>query len=378
MFGFQVVQKDNDSCARLGELKTAHGRVATPLFMAVGTQASVKGLTPAQLSEAGVGMVLSNTYHLMLRPGSSTIRRLGGLHRFMGWDGPILTDSGGFQVFSLAGLARKSADGVRFRSHIDGSEYWLDPERSMKIQRELGSDIAMAFDDCTAYPAAREEVRVSMELTHSWAERSLAAFEGGDQALFGIVQGGMFEDLRRESAAFITDLPFAGNAIGGLSVGEEKTRMYAILRLTAPLLPEHKPRYLMGVGTPADLVNAVAVGVDMFDCVMPTRNARNGQAFTSEGVIAIKNAIHKDDPGPLDPHCRCYTCGHFSRAYLSHLYRAKEILASVLMTLHNLAYYQSLMAAIRDAVGAGRFSQFRTTLLQTYGEIDIFQFSEAI
>ncbi len=346
--------------------------------MAVGTQATVKGLTPAQLKDAGVGMVLGNTYHLMLRPGSTNIAALGGLHRFMGWDGPILTDSGGFQVFSLAGLSRKSADGVRFRSHIDGAEFWLDPEGSMKIQRELGSDIVMAFDDCTNFPATREAARASMELTHAWARRSLAAFEGGEQALFGIVQGGMYEELRRESAAFITDLPFAGNAIGGLSVGEEKSQMYEILRFTAPLLPGEKPRYLMGVGTPADLVNAVAVGIDMFDCVMPTRNARNGQAFTSGGVVAIKNAVHKDDPNPLDPECVCYTCRHFSRAYLSHLYRAKEILASVLMTLHNLAYYQSLMAAIRASVRAGRFSQFRTALLQTYGEIDIFHFSEAV
>jgi len=372
-----VVKNDSSSHARVGTLDTAHGSVETPVFMAVGTQATVKGLTPSQLREAGVGMVLGNTYHLMLRPGSQQIEALGGLHRFMAWDGPILTDSGGFQVFSLSGLSKKNAKGVAFRSHIDGSEHWLDPETSMRVQRELGSDVVMAFDDCTSFPATHEAAEASMELTHAWALRSLEAFQGGPQALFGIVQGGMHPDLRERSAAFMSELPFDGIAIGGLSVGEPKDEMYRVLAHTAPLLPDDKPHYLMGVGTPADLVNAVAVGIDMFDCVMPTRNARNASAFTSEGALSIKQAAMRGDDRPIDPACGCYTCQNFSRAYLHHLYKAKEILSPVLMTLHNLTYYQDLMAGVRRAIREDRFDSFRMQILERYESIEITQVSEA-
>ncbi len=377
MFDFKVLHKDEASHARLGELTLAHGKVDTPVFMTVGTQGTVKGLTPAQLREAGAPMVLGNTYHLMLRPGSERIAALGGLHRFMGWDGPILTDSGGFQVFSLAKLSKKCADGVQFASHVDGSKHWLDPETSMKIQADLGSDIAMAFDDCTPYGADHAATRASMELTHAWAKRSLLAFRGGDQNLFGIVQGGMFEDLRRESVETLCAMPFAGFAIGGLSVGEPKPEMYRVLAFTAPLMPADKPRYLMGVGTPADLVNAVSAGVDMFDCVMPTRNARNGQAFTTLGTLSIKNAQHRDENLPLDPECACYACRNFSRAYLHHLYKAGEILAAVLMTLHNVAFYQALMARMRTAIRQGTFAAYRANILETYGERELHQPLEA-
>ena len=372
-----MVTTDNTSDARVGVLETVHGRVETPVFMAVGTQGTVKGMTPEQLSDAGVGMVLGNTYHLMLRPGSAQIRDLGGLHRFMAWDGPILTDSGGFQVFSLSKLSKKTDKGVAFRSHIDGSNQWLDPETSIRVQRELGSDVVMAFDDCTAYPAGREATRASMALTHAWARRSLDAFQGGDQALFGIVQGGMYEDFREISAAFMSERPFDGIAIGGLSVGESKEDMYRVLAHTAPLLPTEKPRYLMGVGTPADLVNAVSTGIDMFDCVMPTRNARNANAFTSRGSVSIKQAAMRTDETALDPDCGCYTCRHFSRAYLHHLYKAKEILSPVLMTLHNLTYYQDLMARTRAAITEGRFESFRARVLETYGAEEIRRYSEA-
>ena len=377
MFQFDVLKTDPGSHGRLGRMQTFHGEVATPIFMAVGTQATVKAMTPAQLEDAGVSLVLGNTYHLMLRPGSERIARFGGLHRFMNWQGPMLTDSGGFQVFSLAQLSKKTEKGVRFRSHVDGSEHWLDPETSMRVQRELGADIAMAFDDCTAYPADAASARASMELTHRWADRSLAAFEGDNQVLFGIVQGGMHPALREESAAFMASRPFSGLAVGGLSVGEPKDVMYRILAHTAPLLPADKPHYLMGVGTPADLVNGVAMGIDMFDCVMPTRNARNGQAFTSEGLVSIKQAAWRDDERPLDPNCDCYTCRNFSRAYLHHLYKSKEILSSVLMTIHNLAYYQNLMAGVRAALEAGSFGAFRSEILRVYDEIDISCLPEA-
>ena len=377
LFGFRVLQKDSRSHARLGELSTFHGTVETPIFMAVGTQGTVKGVTPAQLREAGVGMVLGNTYHLMLRPSSERVAALGGLHKMMAWDGPILTDSGGFQVFSLAELRKTTSKGVRFKSHIDGSDQWLDPERSMQVQAELGSDIAMAFDDCTPHPATERETAESMALTHAWADRSLAAFKGERQVLFGIVQGGMYAHLRRQSAAFMSERPFAGLAIGGLSVGEPKPDMYRVLKFTAPLLPQEKPRYLMGVGTPADLVNGVSAGIDMFDCVMPTRNARNGQVFTDTGTLSIKNAVHRDDPSPLDPNCQCYACTHFSRAYLHHLFKAREMLASTLMTIHNLAYYQQLMARVRQAIAAGELESLRTRITKAYGELDIHQIPEA-
>ena len=371
MFKFAISKKDHESGARLGRLHTAHGWVDTPVFMAVGTQGTVKGMTPVQLREAGVGMVLGNTYHLMLRPTAELIADLGGLHRFMGWDGPILTDSGGFQVFSLADLTKRTDDGVTFRSHIDGAKHWLDAKRSMEVQRLLGSDVVMAFDDCTPYPSTREQTEASMRLTHRWADMSLEHFQGGHQALFGIVQGGMFPDLREESARVLCQKPFHGFAIGGLSVGEPKDLMYPILRHTAPLLPDEKPRYLMGVGTPADLVNAVSVGVDMFDCVMPTRNARNGYAFTSEGAVSIKKAENKRSDKALDPACSCYTCKNFSRAYLNHVFKANEILSSVLMTYHNLAYYQDLMASMRAAIQEGRFAELKSRILSTYGAEDI-------
>lgn len=289
----------------------------------------------------------------------------------MGWDGPILTDSGGFQVFSLAGISKKSEEGVNFASYIDGSRHMLTPERSMAIQEDLGSDIVMAFDECPPAGATYEEARDATARTHRWAERCLSVFRGDGQSLFGIVQGGMFEDLREESARQLSELPFAGMAIGGLSVGESKPTMYRILKHTAPLLPENKARYLMGVGTPADLVNAVSVGVDMFDCVMPTRNARNGQAFTGHGIVNIKQARYREDLLPLDPTCDCYTCSTFTRAYLHHLYKAGEILSSVLMTLHNTSYYQNLMRDVRDCIEQNRFKQFKNKIIEQYGAMDI-------
>jgi queuine tRNA-ribosyltransferase len=379
LFKYQLLHQDASSGARLGELTTAHGVVPTPIFMAVGTLGTVKGMTPAQLREADVRMVLGNTYHLMLRPGSELIADMGGLHKFMNWDGPILTDSGGFQVFSLADLTKRTPDGVHFKSHIDGSSHYLDAETSMRIQANLGSDVVMAFDDCTPHPATHDQTAKSMALTHDWADQSLAHFKGGDrQVLFGIVQGGMYEDLRRESARVLSEKPFFGMAIGGLSVGEPKDIMYRVLRYTAPLLPKEKPRYLMGVGTPADLVNAVSVGVDMFDCVMPTRNGRNGQGFTQEGVVVIKQARYREDRLPLDPHCDCYTCKNFSRAYLHHLYKAKEMLAPTLITFHNLAFYQKLMARTRAAIKDGTFAAFKQSVLAAYEEIDIENAPEAV
>lgn len=378
LFGFRVTHQDGGSSARRGELRTRRGTVQTPVFMAVGTQGTVKGVTPAQLREAGVSMVLGNTYHLMLRPGAETMASLGGLHKFMAWDGPILTDSGGFQVFSLAKLTKKKEEGVHFQSHIDGSKHLLSPEKSMAVQAALGSDVAMAFDDCTPYPADKGATARSMHLTHRWAQRSLEAFQGEGQALFGIVQGGMYGDLRRESAETLTALPFDGFAVGGLSVGEPKHLMHEVLRHTAPLLPADKPRYLMGVGTPADLVNAVSAGVDMFDCVMPTRNARNGQAFTRTGTVVVKHAAHKTDPNPLDAACQCYCCRNFSRAYLNHLFRAKEMLVSTLVTIHNLHYYQDLMGEMRQAIENDQFHEFKATVLATYGENDINTPSEAM
>lgn len=377
MLKFSVIQRDAATGARRGRLELARGVIETPVFMAVGTQATVKGITPHQLRDAGVSMVLGNTYHLMLRPGAQRIADFGGLPEFMGWKGPMLTDSGGFQVFSLAHLSKKTEKGVAFRSHIDGSEQWLDPEKSMQVQHHLGADIAMAFDECTPYPATREAARASMELTHRWADRSLAAFKGGQQSLFGIVQGGMYNDLRSESVEVLTSKPFHGFAIGGLSVGEPKHLMKQVLEHTAPLLPTDKPRYLMGVGTPLDLVTAVSHGVDMFDCVMPTRNGRNGQAFTSHGRINIKQAAFRDDQAPLDSACACYTCKHFTRAYLHHLYKAKEILSPVLMSLHNLAYYQQLMAEMREAISNGNFTDLRSRISATYAAEDVGEQTEA-
>ncbi len=348
-----------DGEARQGELTLAHGTVRTPAFMPVGTYGTVKAMTPRELEEEGADIVLGNTFHLWLRPGLDVIGKHGGLHRFMGWKRPILTDSGGFQVFSLGDLRKISEEGVRFQSPLNGDALFLTPEESMRIQRILDSDIAMVFDECTGYPATRDLAATSMQLSVRWAERSKRAYQGSPNALFGIVQGGMYEDLRDESAGALTAIGFDGYAIGGVSVGEPKEDMVRIVEHIAPRLPREAPRYLMGVGTPEDLVHAVSRGVDLFDCVLPTRNARNGWLFTRRGDVKIKNARHRDDTGPLDPECACYTCRNFSRAYLSHLHHASEILGARLNTLHNLHYYLELMADLRQAIATGNLAQFR-------------------
>ncbi len=349
-FGFEVVKKDTGSSARLGRLVTPHGEVETPAFMAVGTQATVKAMTPRDLADVGCRIILGNTYHLYLRPGVEVIEKLGGLHRFMAWNGPILTDSGGYQVFSLGALRKITEDGVEFQSHLDGSSHKLAPEKVVDIQERLGSDIAMVLDECIPHPAERDYARASTLRTIRWAERSLRARRKSDMALFGIVQGGMFEDLRLKCARALTALPFDGFAAGGLGVGEEEAALRAIGAYTAGLLPEDRPRYLMGIGRPEDLVAAVAAGYDLFDCVLPTRNARNGGLFTSAGKMNIRRAEYADDPRPADEACDCYGCRHFSRAYLRHLHLAGEILAAHLLTLHNLAFYQRLMARLRAAI----------------------------
>ena len=328
--------------------------------MPVGTAGAVKSVTPDEVRALGAQIVLGNTFHLWLRPGLEVIAAFGGLHDFMAWDGPILTDSGGFQVYSLTHLRKITEEGVRFASSIDGARLMLTPEQSMAIQRTLNSDIVMIFDECTPYPADWQTAKMSMELSLRWAERSRAAHAGNPNALFGIVQGGMHEDLRDRSVQGLTEVGFDGYAIGGLSVGEPKADMARILAHTAPRLPTERPRYLMGVGTPEDLVFAVGQGIDMFDCVMPTRNARHGVLFTRYGDLRIKNARHRADPGPLDPSCDCYTCRHFSRAYLHHLFRAGESLAGRLNTIHNLHYYQTLMAELRQAIEASRFAEYVT------------------
>ena len=347
-----------DGLARRGTLHLAHGSVETPAFMPVGTYGSVKAMSPLELKEIGAQIVLGNTFHLWLRPGLEVIGAHGGLHRFMGWDGPILTDSGGFQVFSLGALRKISEEGVRFQSPVNGDKCFLTPEESMRIQKVLNSDIVMIFDECTPYPADGKMAGESMRLSLCWAERSKRAHEGNTNALFGIVQGGMHEHLRDESLHELERIGFDGYAIGGLSVGEPKEDMLRILRHTAPQLPQDKPRYLMGVGTPEDIVNAVMQGVDMFDCVMPTRNARNGMLFTRHGDIKIRNAQYRMDLRPLDEQCACYTCRNFTRAYLQHLHRINEILGARLNTIHNLHYYQELMGEIRAAIEADRFDAF--------------------
>jgi queuine tRNA-ribosyltransferase len=359
----------SDGLARRGRLEFPRGAVETPAFMPVGTYGTVKGMLPRDIVATGAQIVLGNTFHLMLRPGTAVIRKHGDLHDFMQWQGPILTDSGGFQVFSLGELRRISEAGVKFRSPIDGSEVFLDPESSMRVQRELGSDIVMIFDECTPYPATEQQARASMELSLRWAQRSKDAFRALDAegfapaALFGIVQGGMHEPLREESLRGLVDIGFDGYAIGGLSVGEPKEDMLRILAHTAPRLPADRPRYLMGVGKPEDIVRAVMAGIDMFDCVLPTRNARNGHYFTSQGVVRIRNAVHREDTGPLDPACDCYTCRHFSRAYLHHLERCGEMLGAQLGTIHNLHYYQALMAGLRGAIEQGRLAAFAAGIL---------------
>ncbi|MGV3628401.1 MAG: tRNA guanosine(34) transglycosylase Tgt [Betaproteobacteria bacterium] len=353
---FKVTATDGN--ARLGVLETAHGAIDTPVFMPVGTYGAVKGMAPDELRGLGAQIVLGNTFHLWLRPGLDVIAAHGGLHRFMGWDGPILTDSGGFQVFSLGEMRKISEEGVKFQSPVNGDACFLTPEESMRIQRVLNSDIVMAFDECTAHPATHGQARDSMQLSMRWAARSKEAHAGNTNALFGIVQGGMFEDLRDESLAALTGIGFDGYAIGGLSVGEPKPDMLRILRHTSPRLPADRPRYLMGVGTPADIVAAVSAGIDMFDCVLPTRNARNGWLYTRHGVVKLRNARYRDDLAPLDPDCACHTCRNFTRAYLHHLQRVNEMLGARLNTLHNLHYYQELMRGLREAIAAGRLAEF--------------------
>lgn len=366
---FDLLTTDAASLARRGTLYTSHGIVPTPVFCPVGTQATVKSLTPRDLQELGAPMILSNTYHLYLRPGADVIGRLGGLHTFMGWHGPILTDSGGFQVFSLEGLRQVSDDGVTFRSHIDGSEHRFTPEKVVEIQETLGSDIAMVLDEC-ARPDDRAYIVEAMHRTHLWAERCLAAHTRQDQALFGIVQGGIYEDLRAESARALTSLGFPGYAIGGLSVGESKADMLRILDHVTPLLPEDRPRYLMGVGSPEDLVEGVARGIDIFDCVLPSRLGRNGSVFTPAGRMNLRNARFKEDPAPIQEGCTCYTCQHFTRAYLRHLTIAKELLASHLSTLHNVHFLLDLMLRIRHSIEEGTFADLRQEFLAQYQVVD--------
>ncbi len=344
---------------RVGAVSTPHGQIRTPAFLPVGTAGAVRTLSPDDLREAGVDGILANTYHLHLRPGEKLVRKMGGLHRFMSWHGPILTDSGGFQVFSLGALRKVSGEGVRFRSHIDGESCFLSPERAVAIQEDLGSDIMMVLDECLAYPATRQEARASLELTLQWAERSLRAWKGGG-ALFGIVQGGGWMDLRRESVERLTAMDFPGYALGGFSVGEPPEEMREMVAELAPLLPAGRPRYLMGVGTPEDLVEASGSGIDLFDCVLPTRNARNGQLFTSSGRINIRHAAYRDDARPPDARCRCYTCRRYSRAYLRHLHLSREVLGLRLNTIHNVAYYEGLMQDIRTAATAGEWKAFRS------------------
>jgi queuine tRNA-ribosyltransferase len=343
-----------DGAARAGVLHTAHGEVPTPVFMPVGTAGTVKAMTADAVRATGARMVLGNTYHLMLRPGAERIARLGGLHRFMDWHGPILTDSGGFQVMSLSGLRKMDADGVTFQSHVDGSRHRLTPERSVEIQHLLGADVTMCFDECTPFPATHEQAATSMRLSMRWAARSREAFvPRAGHGLFGIVQGGIFPDLRAESVAALTGIGFEGYAVGGLAVGEGQEAMFTTLECTTPLLPGDKPRYLMGVGTPSDLIGAVRRGIDMFDCVMPTRSGRTGRAYTRGGVINIRNARHAEDNRPLDPACACPACRGHSRAYLHHLFKANEMLGPMLLTWHNIQYYQDLMAELRAGILAG-------------------------
>jgi len=344
--------------ARRGRLRFTRGVVETPAFMPVGTYGSVKAMRPEDLIELGAQMVLGNTFHLWLRPGTEVIEAHGGLHAFMGWKGPILTDSGGFQVFSLAKMRKLTEEGVQFRSPIDGSKVFLSPEESMRIQRALDSDVVMIFDECTPYPATLKETADSMQLSLRWAERSKRAFEGNPNALFGIVQGGVFPELRAQSVRGLIDIGFHGYAVGGLAVGEPQAEREQTLDFTVPLLPRESPRYLMGVGRPEDIVESVRRGIDMFDCVMPTRNARNGHLFTRFGVVRIRNARYRHDTGPIDPECGCYTCRNYSRAYLHHLDRCTEMLGAHLMTVHNLYYYQELMSGLRDAIARGGLADF--------------------
>lgn len=385
---FELIKKDSATNARVGRITTQRGIINTPVFMPVGTQGTVKAMLPEELKELGVEIILSNTYHLYLRPGHDLIKELGGLHKFMHWDGPILTDSGGYQVFSHAKIRKIKEEGVYFQSHIDGLSHFISPEKAIEIQEALGSDIIMCLDECTPYPSTYEYTLESMELTHRWARRCKERQGQGSGVrghglgensplvpkplplaplLFGIIQGGMFEDLRKRSAEEIVNIGFDGYAIGGLSVGEENELMYKIVDAATPNLPEDKPRYLMGVGTPEDLVECVGRGIDMFDCVMPTRSARNGLLFTSKGKLVIKNSQFANDPKPIDENCGCYTCKNYSLGYLRHVYMANEIIASRLNTIHNLYYYINLMKEIRQAILENRYKEFRKEFYQKRG-----------
>mgnify|MGYP001074429265 CR=1 FL=1 len=357
-FHFEILKKDKSSRARLGQCSTSHGVFHTPAFIPVGTQATVKAVTPEELREMGAEIILSNTYHLYLRPGHELIRRMGGLHRFMRWNYPLLTDSGGFQVFSLNSLVKVTEEGVHFQSHLDGSRHFISPEKAIQIQEALGADIIMCLDECTAYPASQEEASRSLELTLHWARRCQEAHASPDQAIFGIVQGGMHSDLRQRAAETLAEIGFDGYAIGGLSVGESKEVMFQVVADTTPLLPPDRPCYLMGVGLPGDILEAVRQGVDMFDCVLPTRNARNGTLFTRSGKVVIKNAKYAEDSLPVEPGCACYNCRHYSRAYLRHLYLAEEILAVRLNTIHNLHFFLQFMNDMRKAIAEDRFDTF--------------------
>ena len=364
---YELIKTCKQTGARLGRLHTPHGVIETPIFMPVGTQATVKAMTPEELKDIGSQIILSNTYHLYMRPGHDLIERAGGLHKFMNWDEPILTDSGGFQVFSLGPLRKIKEEGVEFRSHLDGSKHFLSPEKATEIQNALGSDIIMAFDECAPYPADRQYVKNSLERTTRWLERCKAAHKYPErQALFGIVQGGMYKDLREQSAREITAIDLPGYAIGGLSVGEPKEMMYEVLDYTVPLLPEDKPRYLMGVGSPDDLLEGVLRGIDMFDCVLPTRIARNGTAMTSQGKVVVRNASYAEDFTSLDPECDCYTCRNYTKAYLRHLIKCNEILGARLLTIHNLHFLLKLMENVREAIREDRLLDYKKDFFEKY------------
>ncbi len=364
-FEFVIVKEDERTWARAGVIRTPHGEIPTPVFAPVGTQATVKALTPREMEELGVTLILANTYHIYLRPGPELIAELGGLHRFMAWPHPIMTDSGGFQIYSLESFRQFTEEGVLFRSHLDGSMHLLTPEKAIEIQELLGADFITCLDECPP-PLEKEYVREATERTHRWAERCLRAHRRRDQALFGIIQGGIFPDLRRESARFIASLDFDGFSIGGLSVGEPKEKTWEMVEVVVPLLPRDKPRHLLGVGAPEDFFEGIARGIDIFDCVLPTRMGRTGTLFTREGKINIRNAAYARDPNPVDPSCSCYTCRNFSRAYLRHLFKAEEILAPILATIHNVHFMVNLVRGIRQAILEGNFAQFREEFLASY------------
>ena len=367
-FSFKLLHEEKETRARTGEITTPHGKIQTPIFMPAGTQATVKAMSPEELKEINSLIILANTYHLYLRPGSELIAEAGGLHEFMNWDRPILTDSGGFQVFSLSDMREIEEEGVHFRSHLDGSKHFISPEKAIEIQKDLGADIIMAFDECPPYPSDYDYVAESLDRTIRWAERCKKAKSSVDQALFGIIQGGIYKKLRKRSVQAMRELDFPGYALGGLSVGETKEEMIEILEHTTPLLPNDKPRYLMGVGTPEDLIEAVKNGIDMFDCVMPTRIARHGQVFTSSGRLTIRNATYKKDFTPLDPQCDCYVCKNYTRGYIRHLMKRKEILGMRLNTYHNLYFLINMMKEVREAINDNNFLSYRKDFYHKYGE----------